>query len=150
MLMEVFDYISMSVGLLYAIPFILYFLTGNPIHFKAFLGVSGTTIISETLKYFFIGNASPRPKGAMNCDLLCKDGNQEGRPGMPSSHSAIAVFFSSFYFLQTNSPIIHWLLVIYAGLVVISRLVKRCHTVAQVLVGGLMGFGFSLLLVRNL
>ena len=53
--MNVLDTISMSVISLYIIPFLLYIFTGNYIHLKAFLGIIGTTIISETIKYFFIG-----------------------------------------------------------------------------------------------
>ena len=51
--------LSNSVILIYIIPFILYIITSNPIHFKAFLGVSGTTIITEAIKYFFIGKQVP-------------------------------------------------------------------------------------------
>jgi len=140
----------MSVGLLYVIPFVLYYITGSRVHFKAFLGVAGTTIISETIKYFFVGRQSVRPQGAKNCNLLCNDGPQAGRPGMPSSHSAEAVFFSSFYYQQTTSPFIRTLLVIYAILVMISRYVKRCHTIQQVFGGALLGAALSFFAVRQL
>ena len=69
--MNVLDAISTSVIVLYIIPFCLYIFTGNYIHFKAFLGTIGTTIISETIKYFFVGKASPRPQGAKDCNLMC-------------------------------------------------------------------------------
>lgn len=142
--------LSISVIYLYIIPFILYIFTHNPIHFKAFLGISGTTILSETLKFFFIRGASPRPKGARDCDLLCTDGNQEGKPGMPSSHSATVAFFSSFYYQQTTNPIIKSVLVIYAGLVMLSRYIKRCHTINQIIVGTVLGVSLSWFTVRHL
>ena len=148
--MNVPNVLSSSIVLLYIIPFILYIFTHNYIHLKAFLGVAGTTIISETLKYFFIGTISPRPEGAKDCNLFCDDGNQAGRPGMPSSHSAEVAFFSGFYYQQTENPIIQIILVSYAGLVMLSRYIKRCHSINQIGVGALLGLSFSWFTVRHL
>jgi membrane-associated phospholipid phosphatase len=140
----------MSVISLYIIPFLLYIFTGNYIHLKAFLGIIGTTIISETIKYFFIGEASPRPQGAKDCNLMCNDGNQSGKPGMPSSHSASTAFFSGFYIQQTDNKIIKGLLIIYTGLVMLSRYMKSCHTINQIVVGAILGASLSWLVVRHL
>jgi len=148
--MNILNLISMSVGLLYIIPLVLYAITKNVIHFKAFLGVIGTTFISETLKYFFIGKLSTRPKGAKDCNLLCNDGNQAGRPGMPSSHSAEAAFILGFYYQQYDNRYIRLILVIYTGLVMLSRYLKKCHTINQVFVGAFLGLGLSWLSVRLL
>lgn len=140
----------MSAGLLYVIPIILYMFTRNFIHIKAFFGTAGTTIISETLKYFFIGKASPRPTGAKDCNLFCNDGNQAGQPGMPSSHSAEVAFFAGFYYNETQNPIVRAILVIYAGLVMMSRYIKRCHTINQIGIGALLGLSLSWYVVRHL
>lgn len=148
--MNISNALSISVIYLYILPFILYVFTGNQMHFRAFLGISGTTILSETLKYFFIRNTSPRPKGARDCDLLCTDGNQEGKPGMPSSHSATVAFFSGFYIQQTDNILIKVLLIIYSGLVMLSRYIKRCHTLNQIIVGTLLGVSLSWFTVRHL
>ena len=148
--MNVWDTLSASIGLVFIIPFILFYITGNGIHFKALLGVAGTTIISETIKFFFIGKQSPRPKGAKDCNLLCNDGNQEGKPGMPSSHSAEAAFFSTFYYYQTTNPIIRGFLIIYAILVMISRYFKRCHSINQIIVGAILGTSLSWFTMRQL
>jgi membrane-associated phospholipid phosphatase len=148
--MYISDYISISVSLVYIIPLILYTFTGNWIHGKAFLGVTGTTVISETIKYFFIGTASPRPTGAKNCNMLCNDGNQAGQPGMPSSHSAEAAFFLGYYYQQTTNPFIRIALILYAVLIMISRYIKRCHTVNQIGAGALLGLSLSFIVVRHL
>jgi membrane-associated phospholipid phosphatase len=148
--MNIFDGLSMSVGLLYVIPLLLYYVTQNPIHFNAFLGTAGTTIISETLKYFFIGKSNPRPQGARDCNLFCNDGKQGDQPGMPSSHSSEVAFFSGFYYQQTQNPFIRAILVIYAGLVMLSRYVKRCHTISQIFAGALLGLSLSWFVVRHL
>jgi membrane-associated phospholipid phosphatase len=138
----------MSVVLLYVIPPILYVITKNVIHVKAFLGLIGTTFISETLKYFFIGKLSPRPEGAKDCNLLCNDGNQSGRPGMPSSHSAEAAFILGFYYQQYDNRYIRLSLVIYTALVMLSRYLKKCHTINQVFVGAFLGLLLSWLSVK--
>jgi membrane-associated phospholipid phosphatase len=144
------DLLSKSVVLLYIIPFILFIFTGNQIHFKGFLGVAGTTIITETIKYLFIGKSNPRPEGAKDCNLLCNDGNQSGKPGMPSSHSSSVAFFSGFYYQQTENKIIKGGLIIYAGLVMLSRYLKKCHTISQIFVGALLGLCLSWVVVRQL
>ncbi len=141
---------SASVIILYIAPILLYLYSGNIVHIKALLGLTGTNIISEGIKYFLIGNKSPRPHGAKDCDLLCKDGNQEGRPGMPSSHSSTVTFFSSFYYHQTNNKFIQILLIIYAGLVMLSRYVKHCHTISQIITGSFLGLALSWFAVRHL
>ena len=148
--MSIPDLLSKSVIIIYIIPVILYIITGNSVHFKGFLGVAGTTIITETIKYFFIGKESPRPEGARDCNLLCNDGNQSGKPGMPSSHSASAAFFSTFYYHQTDNKFIRGGLVIYAGLVMLSRYLKKCHSISQILVGALLGVSLSWFAMRQL
>ena len=148
--MNIIDLISASVLFLYIIPPVLYVFTKNLIHFRAFLGIIGTTLISETLKYFFIGDLSPRPEGAKDCNLLCNDGNQAGRPGMPSSHSAEAAFILGFYYQQYDNRYIRLILVIYTALVVLSRYLKKCHTINQVFAGAFLGLLLSWLSVRLL
>jgi membrane-associated phospholipid phosphatase len=144
------DVLSTSVIFIYIIPFILYLFTGNFIHIKALLGIVGTTAISESLKFFIIGKTSSRPQGAKDCNLLCNDGNQSGKPGMPSSHSASTAFFSGFYIQQTDNKIIKGLLIIYTGLVMLSRYMKSCHTINQIVVGAILGASLSWLVVRHL
>ena len=142
--------ISMSIFILYIIPICLYFYTKDPIHIKAFLGLVGTNTISECIKHFFIKESSPRPSGAANCNLLCNNGNQEGKPGMPSSHSATTAFFTAFYYQQTNNGFIHSGLIGYNILMMMSRYIMKCHTIPQIILGTLLGIGISLGVVRHL
>lgn len=137
------DLISMSAALLYAVPVIGYALSGSFIHIKAFIGLFVTMGLGESIKYYIIGNRSPRPKGAYDCNLWCNDGKQEGKPGMPSGHSSQAAFFASFYYEQTNNEWIRTGLVLYAVLVMISRYLKRCHTIPQIATGALLGWTMS-------
>jgi len=139
----IWDWISISAGGMYAVPVLLYFMTYDPQQLLGFLGLVATLGIGEFIKHYIIGTASPRPKGATDCNLWCTDGNQEGRPGMPSGHSSQVAFFASFYYSQTKNPWIRVILVGYALIVMYARYAKHCHTIPQIATGALLGFLMS-------
>ncbi len=141
----VWDILSASVTLLFTIPLILYGITQNKTHLFGFLGMVFTLFISESIKHFLIGDSNPRPKGAMNCNMWCNNGNQEGKPGMPSSHSTIVLFFAIFYIFQTKNILIRFLLCAYAITVMASRYVKHCHTIEQIVTGAVLGLCIALI-----
>lgn len=142
--------ISLSVAFISLVPIVLYIITEDLNQLKALIGLIGTIIVNESIKYFVIKERSPRPIGAKNCNLCGDGGNQEGKPGMPSGHSAQIGFFAGYYFQQTDNIWIRLLLIIYAILVMISRYTKKCHTVYQILTGGMLGTVMSILTVRYL
>ena len=148
--MNVPQTISMSIFIVYCIPIFLYFYTKDPIHIKALIGLVGTTTISECIKHFYIKNSNPRPIGAANCNLLCNNGNQEGKPGMPSSHSATTAFFAAFYYHLTDDRLIRGGLIGYDIMMMISRYSMKCHTIPQIAAGTLLGIGMALGVVRHL
>jgi membrane-associated phospholipid phosphatase len=127
----------------YIIPAILFMFTGNIVHIKVILGLFLTMGLGESIKYYVIKDNSPRPTGARDCNLLCNDGPQGGRPGMPSGHSAQVAFFSSFYYTQTENIWIRAGLILYEVLVMISRYQKRCHTIPQIIAGAVLGWAMS-------
>lgn len=129
---EVWNAISLSELLVNAVPIYWYFTTWNNIHIFGFLGIVLTATIVELSKKYILPNWS-RPDGASGCDLLCRSHNDEGKPGMPSGHTAMIAFFGSYYSIQ--SPYF-WT---YALLIMLSRYFKKCHTIAQIIVGLLLG-----------
>lgn len=133
--------ISTSVILVYIIPVSLFIYTGDTIHIKAFVG-SFITILTEYVKHR-IGKKNPRPDGALDCNMWCNNGDVSGKPGMPSGHSVSSAFFAGFYFQNTNNVWIKSMLVMYAGLVMISRYMKKCHTIGQIGTGATIGIIFS-------
>jgi membrane-associated phospholipid phosphatase len=147
--MNLLNAISFSVIFLYLVPIVLFLYTQNLQHLLGFVGLIGTTGLSEFLKHYVIKGASPRPQGATDCNLMCNDGNQEGQPGMPSSHSAEVVFFTSYYWGQVTHPLLRALLLLYALAVMASRYLKRCHTLSQIGIGALLGLTLSDLLTRT-
>ena len=146
MLNQLNNIISMSVILVYIIPGILYVYTQNTREIIAIIGAFGTNVLSEGIKYFIIGTRSPRPKGAEGCNLLCTDGIQEERPGMPSGHSALVGFFVGYYWNETSNQWSRPGLLLFAALVMYSRYAKRCHTMQQIILGGLFGLSMSIII----
>lgn len=133
----------MSVALLYAIPVLAFIFSRNIIHIKAIIGLFATMGIGEYIKHYIIKDWSPRPKGALDCNLWCNDGPQEGKPGMPSGHTSQVVFITSVYYGETQNEWIRAALIGYALLVMISRYEKRCHTIPQIAGGALLGWFMS-------
>ena len=147
--MNLQDYISISIIFVYIIPVVLYLITNNTTHITALTGLIGITCVSEFVKYYIIGDISVRPKGATNCNTLCNDGICQNNPGMPSSHSAIVCFFSGFYIQQTDHLIVQMILIVYAYLVMLSRHLKRCHTLYQIGAGSILGFSASFIVLKK-
>lgn len=143
--MNLLNAISFSVVFLYLIPVVITIYTQQVKHLFGLIGLYSTLLFSEFLKHYVIQDRSPRPKGATDCNLLCNDGNQEGRPGMPSSHSAEVAFFAGYYWDQVEHPLLRLLLVTYAIAVMVSRYLKRCHTIHQIGAGALLGLVLSAL-----
>ena len=141
------DIISMSIGFIYVIPLLLYFNTNNTIHLKALFGPF-FGLITEVIKHKIVGNKSTRPEGATDCNMWCNNGDQSGKPGMPSGHSLTASFFSGFYFQQTDNIWIKLSLIMYAGLIMMSRYIKKCHTINQISAGAILGLFFSFIVFR--
>ena len=140
---KILDTISGSISILYIIPIVLYFITYDTFHLKALYGLIGTSAISEGIKRYIIKDISPRPSQAIDCNLLCNDGKQGGRPGMPSSHTATVVFFTSMYFNKIHNIYVRIILITYTALMMLSRYLKRCHTINQIGGGLLLGFILS-------
>jgi len=139
------DFLSVSVGAIFVVPLVYYVYTLDPQHLSIWIGIVRTTLISEFIKYGVVGKRSLRPRGASNCNLCCTDGNCEDEPGMPSSHSAMVTYFAlayTFYLIRSHSELMLIAaigLVLYAGLVMLSRYLKRCHTIYQIGAGAILG-----------
>ena len=140
------DFISSSILIVYMIPIVLYGMTHKSYHIIAFIGTLAATAISECIKHIFIKEVSPRPQGAMNCNVMCTNGNQEGKPGMPSSHATTVAFFAVYYFRHTQNIYLRAILIGYALLVMMSRYYKRCHSLLQLMMGALLGGSMGVLL----
>lgn len=136
------DLLSISLSVVYIIPILCYGYTFDPQHLSIWIGILRTTCISEFIKYAVVGNRSVRPIGARDCNLFCTNGPCEHEPGMPSSHSAIVVYFACSYIAYASYaqyPLITIGLLVYALLVMLSRYLKRCHTIYQIGAGAILG-----------
>ena len=139
--MNISDILSISTSSLFIIPLILYLITNKSYHILAFVGVLASQVISMTLRRIIIKEYSPRPHGAMNCDVMGTNGNRSGKPGLPSSHVTVVVFFTLFYLPYITNPILRAMLILYAISIMVSRYDKKCHSVSQIITGALLGLG---------
>ena len=133
------NFFSASMWFLFGIPIVLFLYTRNVVHLRAFIGLWATGGLNEALKSHVFGKAGVRPKGARDCNFWADNGNREEDPGMPSGHSSVSTFFSAFYYQQTTNLWIKGLLVLYAFLVMLSRYVKQCHSLPQIIAGATLG-----------
>lgn len=136
----IWDILSASMWFLYLVPVVLYFLSPQQTHIRALIGMLLSALITDGWKAWF---PEPRPKGARDCNFWADNGNQAGKPGMPSGHAALTTFFSAFYAQQTKNPWIQGGMALYALLVIASRYVKHCHSAKQLAVGSALGLILS-------
>lgn len=120
------------------LPIIGYLYSHNIQHIYALAGSISTTLLTETLKYKLFYN-NTRPKGANGCNLFCTDGDQSGKPGMPSNHSSTSAFIATYYSRYMDSPVVSMILFTYYIFVAVARYQKRCHSIEQIFTGGLLG-----------
>ena len=144
MINTIWDLISCSEGLLFLAPIVLYFNTYDFKHIQKVLVLLTTMLFGEFVKFNIIGDTSPRPAQAANCNIFCNNGAQGGKPGMPSTHMAVAAAFSTLYFPTGPIAVIIKLPITYGfGLLIVTmaaaRYFKFCHTPEQIIIGTLFG-----------
>ena len=131
------DIISLSIIIVILSPLYFWYTTQNTVHIVAFFGNIVTALSVELLKKY-VFSENHRPSGAKGCNLLCSSENDEGKPGMPSGHSATMGFFAAYYGIK--NPLYY----IYTILMALSRNMKKCHTWPQIISGLLFGTGMGL------
>ena len=146
--MNVQDLISLSIIPINIIPLILYFITRDKYHLIVGIGIWVTAKLSEFIKHHIIEERSPRPQGAFDCNMFCNDGDQAGKPGMPSSHAAASIFFAIMYWNDTKNPYVRAMLLLYYLLIVQSRYFKNCHSIPQLIVGSIVGISTSKIVLK--
>ena len=150
--------------------FLSYFLVGN----IELLMLTAAILLNDAFNHFLknvvcrplMGNKKLpifgygiRPKGAKYCGLFIKP-NSNGIPtsyGMPSGHSQNAIFFSTYVILNLINGKFKYLTKVYGTIfftlvglgIMYSRVYLKCHTVEQVIVGGVIGGVLAALYFKN-
>jgi membrane-associated phospholipid phosphatase len=98
-----------------------------------------------------------RPKGAKNCCSF-KPCNPTKSYGMPSGHSQSAGFFSTLgilFLLENNNKNNNFITIFGCFIFIItmlfvmySRVLIKCHTIEQTIIGSLIGISFALILFK--
>lgn len=136
------DIISLTLVPLLLSPIYFWYSTQNTYHLVGFAGIMITSLSVELLKNFIFPNQH-RPSKAKGCDLFCLHKTDENKPGMPSGHAATVAFYGTFY--NIKNP----LYIIYVVLMAVSRYMKNCHTIPQIIAGLLFGAGMGFLFRKH-
>jgi membrane-associated phospholipid phosphatase len=165
-------------GILRAYPIITsfscvigYFTSGNIDLLMLLVANTVNDLINNFLKYkicvplmgdkrWGIFGYGTRPKGAKHCGIFVKpnsNGIPKGSYGMPSGHSQNAIFFTTYMILHLINSNYNTLtknvgigLFSFLGIMVMySRVYFKCHTIQQVLIGGLIGGTLGALYFKN-
>ena len=153
------DYISMlpmNYWGLMILYYILYEFKLLPYLFsiRYIIGFTSLIVISEVIKIIVYPytKLAKRPIGANNSNFLANNGNVEGKPGLPSTHAAIAAYFYTYNFfilyktnLIKNTGIFHILNAIILLGTGWARYYKKCHSVIQIITGVIFGILYATL-----
>lgn len=150
-LSTIWDAISLLVVPVVILPPCLFLLTQKNVYARITLGaLLATAFIAMTrvlpwppATYAY----AKRPDDAANCSTWNTGGSYTGQIGMPSGHvlltAYVAVALTSHLYSLTHVSSKFLGAVIASGILVvlmaISRVKRRCHTLSQVIVGGILG-----------
>jgi membrane-associated phospholipid phosphatase len=149
--------------------FISYFITNEVdlLMFTIFLLVADS--LNYILKHYIMkpimGNrkwpilgTGTRPKDAKHCSIFQSTGKGKSNTyGMPSGHSQNAVLFSMYIISNLVNNNLNYLtkvigILIFSVIPIVvmySRVHFKCHTIQQVIIGGLLGAGLGSLYINN-
>ena len=141
---NLWDILSLTVSIFTYVPLVLATILDSwKYELITFLGAMTTMTLSEAIKKHLIGSAKSwmkRPAAAYDCNAFCNDGAQGGKPGFPSTHSAITTFLAARYTSKPElSQLAQYSIIVLWGLILYSRIAKSCHTWLQVGAGTAFG-----------
>ena len=143
------DCLSMLATVYSVTPVLVYLVYPNSQHIRWILATLAAPLAAEVIKrgmnvlgmlnYTWV----QRPLAARDCDTWNRNGPQGGAPGFPSGHTATAAAFWVGAGILTNSSLVFFMGLVATAVMAAARLQKRCHTVLQVIGGGVLGAGIS-------
>jgi membrane-associated phospholipid phosphatase len=149
------DYISFLLNVVIVSPIFIYLYNRNIIFILLFISILVLASLNELVKLSLSNLTSNkkwtlRPDDATNCGIFNEGGNEGGKPAFPSGHMLITSFILVcyiFYFSKNKKLTKEKLLVFSLVLIGMgwSRINKSCHTLMQVVFGGLIGSSFGYL-----
>lgn len=144
------DAISTSTSLLFIVPLIVFFVYRSHTLLVISIGSFTASVVAEIIKRYVTINIPhfKRPQGARACDVLCLAGSSEHESGMPSGHASSTAFVATYLLLTSKSDIINTAAVLYWLAVCYSRYKKRCHTIAQLAAGTVLGVTIAFLATK--
>ena len=144
------DYISVGIVGLICYPFIRFFETMNIFYLYFGIALIGIEQSTKIIKHFTkdLGPIFLRPASASNCDILCRDGSGENKPGFPSGHATVAAFVMTVIYLMSPSLSTAISCITIIAATGWARHVKHCHNLVQICTGTLYGVVGALFFFR--
>ena len=143
------DWISVSSVAIILFPILHFLLTFDPAYIACFIGLAATSLLTTYMKHATYRAIDAdwvrRPEGALNCDILCRNGDNSGAPGFPSGHMSHAAFFGTFITILAikrklpNKFVIFGVSLLYTVLTALARYHKHCHNIEQIVAGAFLG-----------
>jgi membrane-associated phospholipid phosphatase len=146
----VWDLISIAAVGFYVYPFLRYLDTQDARYISFAIGVFVLTASGKGIKALTsdLGILFKRPKGALNCDTFCKNGDVSGRNGFPSGHVATtSFFFAILWMMETDQRRKQYISIVSALailLMMLARTQKKCHNWFQSVAGLAYGIVFAM------
>ena len=148
----VWDIISLAVIPIFLLPYGLAIVKKD----RAYAVIAVGTIICEiivklTRKLPVVHPVQLRPSGAKNCSILNRGGSYEGRIGMPSGHVLLTSYvLVSLFLLSKPDEEPYFAVAATVGIIFMSmsRVIRTCHNVPQVIAGAMMGSIFAFVSVK--
>ena len=116
------------------------------------VGIISSIYMSQYLKkiIFPFSKLARRPDKACNCNFYANNGIVEGQPGLPSTHMAIVGFLFMFSHLTItkyidNTIFFYLVNTLFLLLTAWSRYYKKCHSLLQIILGGILGILYGYL-----
>jgi membrane-associated phospholipid phosphatase len=148
--MSVADALSMMAAVYSVVPVLVFLVSRHSQHVRWVLAVAAAPLVAEAIKrgtkmlgLLETEEWTRRPKAASNCNTWNSNGPQGGAPGFPSGHTATTAAFWVGAWILTDSPLIFFVGILATVAMAAARLQKRCHTVLQVIGGGVLGASVS-------
>ncbi len=140
------DCLSMMAAVYSVVPVLVFLVYRDFQHIRWILAVVAAPLAAEAIKrgtkllgLLETEEWTRRPITASNCDTWNRNGPQGGAPGFPSGHTATAAAFWVGAWILTDSPLVFFVGIVATMVMAAARLQKHCHTLLQVIGGGVLG-----------
>lgn len=150
----IWDVISLSVIPIFLFPYGMAIIKKDVSYAVIAVGTIVCEIIVKlTRRLPVVHPVQLRPSGAKNCSILNRGGSYEGRIGMPSGHVMLTSYvLVSLYMISEPEDKLYYGIAMIIGITLMSmsRVIRVCHNIPQVVIGATLGAVFAYISVNHI